>query len=636
MKDVSPGPQQWCLRAVGSLWFAAVVLVLILFGMACATVYESMYGAERALFSFYQSRWFTALLCLFSINVLAAVAIKWPYSGRQLGFLLTHVSLVVILIGGLVTRNVGLDGQIALAEGQTVDYFTVPEDTLTLVDLATGDKPDTNLTRYGIGGFDSMDEVHESALKFDDISIDVLQYLPDAQVVQTAVNDASHEHLAVEVSLSSGGSDASAWVFEGRSVDVGLTQVALRKVDDATLAKLIQREASGSSPSVGSIILELGDQQYEFSTDECKDTPQPIGDTGLTLKLLRYLPHATVGADGTLVNSSPRPINPAIEVEIGDGTTVERRIAFAKYPDYQAMHETDVSAGTRVTFRVSESVAPLAPVEVLVNPSGAIHVRLSWSGTSSVIQPVELGKPIDTPWPDRKLVIRQKLDRARNVTQLAATPEVRKDRQPALFVRINTPDRSQEVWLQRSQPRNLSVSNKQYQLMFGNKIVELGFDIKLDTFRVGYYPGGRRPRSFESTVTLNDPAQGGAQARLISMNHPTSFGGFNFYQSSYRMGDGPTVSILSVSRDPGQVIVFVGYFGVMIGMLIVLFNRMKMHTRVSESRGVTTTTNGENGRQPTEISLLNVEARCQSVSGDIIPDRVRARGRSEKVQTHLR
>ena len=42
------------------------------------------------------------------------------------------------------------------------------------------------------------------------------------------------------------------------------------------------------------------------------DQAVPLGDTGYTVRVLRYLPHARV-EDKTLVNASDRPVNPTIE-----------------------------------------------------------------------------------------------------------------------------------------------------------------------------------------------------------------------------------------------------------------------------------------------------------------------------------
>lgn len=64
------------LRAIGSLWFAVVLLVLLLVAMACATVFESTRGTEQALAAFYDSWWFELLLALLAVNVLSAVLVR--------------------------------------------------------------------------------------------------------------------------------------------------------------------------------------------------------------------------------------------------------------------------------------------------------------------------------------------------------------------------------------------------------------------------------------------------------------------------------------------------------------------------------------------------------------------------------
>lgn len=58
------------------------------------------------------------------------------------------------------------------------------------------------------------------------------------------------------------------------------------------------------------------------------------------------------------------------------------------------------------------------------------------------------------------------------------------------------------------------------------------------------------------------------------MNHPASYGGYNFFQSSYQMDGGRTASFLSVSRDPGQPVVYLGYISTIVGMIVVLVQRM--------------------------------------------------------------
>ena len=49
----------------------------------------------------------------------------------------------------------------------------------------------------------------------------------------------------------------------------------------------------------------------------------------------------------------------------------------------------------------------------------------------------------------------------------------------------------------------------------------------------------------------------------------------------YHQEEDQTISILSVSRDPGQPIVFLGYIAMMCGMLVVLGTRVADYRRAS-------------------------------------------------------
>ena len=65
------------------------------------------------------------------------------------------------------------------------------------------------------------------------------------------------------------------------------------------------------------------------------------------------------------------------------------------------------------------------------------------------------------------------------------------------------------------------------------------------------------------------------------MNHPTEYGGYSFYQSSFDQSGEKAISVLSVARDPGQPAVFAGYFMMMTGMIWVLVVRMKDRKRAA-------------------------------------------------------
>ena len=102
----------------------------------------------------------------------------------------------------------------------------------------------------------------------------------------------------------------------------------------------------------------------------------------------------------------------------------------------------------------------------------------------------------------------------------------------------------------------------------------LPFSIRLDSFELDTYPGTHRPAMFRSRVQVLDKARGAPQPAVIEMNKPLDYGGFSFFQSSYQIDQGRRLTILSVSRDPGQPIVFTGYVLLVLGMILVFATRI--------------------------------------------------------------
>lgn len=107
----------------------------------------------------------------------------------------------------------------------------------------------------------------------------------------------------------------------------------------------------------------------------------------------------------------------------------------------------------------------------------------------------------------------------------------------------------------------------------------LPFSVRLDAFEIDYYPGTRRPAMFRSRVTVRDAASGAEFPAVIEMNHELSHAGYRLFQSSYRQEPGRDQTILLVSRDPGQPIVFLGYALLVAGMATVLVTRIAQQRR---------------------------------------------------------
>jgi len=572
------------LRALGSLWFAAVLLVLLLVAMACATVFESAHGTEQARVVFYQSRWFEWLLAMLAINVLAAVLLRYPFAKRQVGFVVTHLSILVIMGGALVTKHYGIDGQVGLLEGETVKHFRIRQDSLTATKLGLHSSRSGNseMARRSIdlspsvsGGFRAVDVTGSPILRMDDLHIKVARYLPDSVAVRHVVNDHPDLQPAIEVSLSASGRDDPTWVFSDHTAEAPSATVLFRLItSDEELKRLVAATPATQPVSQGVVKAEHKGSSFEFPLEMCTDQAQPIDQTGYTIRVLRYWPHAIVGPDNELESASDRPINPAIEVELDGPTGKVKRLAFARFPEFWSMHQRKQDNEIKVTFVTPAFDIPSVPIEVLSGPDGDMYVRFNTGRTEVVTEKLELGVPTASPWPNLVFTVLRRFDHAHVERVVEPVEPVRADRVPALSITLNTAHESREIWARKNVPERLQLDDNVYEITYEDKVVSLGFDLTLDRFEIGHYPGTKRPRSFESHVTVLEPVTGRKQSRVISMNHPARFGGYTLYQSSYRQDGDRTASYLSVSWDPGQPIVFAGYIGVTMGMAWVLGVRM--------------------------------------------------------------
>lgn len=117
----------------------------------------------------------------------------------------------------------------------------------------------------------------------------------------------------------------------------------------------------------------------------------------------------------------------------------------------------------------------------------------------------------------------------------------------------------QQIWLGLGE--SASFGNK-YLLKFDNRIIELPFSVLLDRFEIERYEGTNDPKSYSSKVRVRQ------NDHLISMNEPMEQNGFTFYQASFEDAQPrPTISILSVNRDPGRVLKYLGSLLVVLGSI---------------------------------------------------------------------
>ena len=117
------------------------VIIIIILAVACilGTLilqmrppedYVSRYGEGLAkLFSaiqftdIFHSYWFAFLLVLLCVNLGCCTIKRWRNTVLQIGFLITHISIILTLIGCFIDLQFGEKGGVNVYEGKSVDYY---------------------------------------------------------------------------------------------------------------------------------------------------------------------------------------------------------------------------------------------------------------------------------------------------------------------------------------------------------------------------------------------------------------------------------------------------------------------------------------------------------------------------------
>jgi ABC-type transport system involved in cytochrome c biogenesis permease subunit len=107
------------LDLLASLKLAVILLVLLLVGLGAGTIVESRHGTDAARDAVYYAWWFIGLQGVFGLSVLASIIVHYPWGSQRIGYFITHGSLLVILVGAVVTWRSGIDGNLFLWEGDS-------------------------------------------------------------------------------------------------------------------------------------------------------------------------------------------------------------------------------------------------------------------------------------------------------------------------------------------------------------------------------------------------------------------------------------------------------------------------------------------------------------------------------------
>ena len=189
------------------------------------------------------------------------------------------------------------------------------------------------------------------------------------------------------------------------------------------------------------------------------------------------------------------------------------------------------------------------------------------SVSSNKIRPLKLGQTFKTGWMDFEFRLLEFFPKAQR--EFIFTAQGKPSENTVKAIRVS--HEGQSVWLGQNSYARFFKKDKMYVLTYRNQAEPLGFNLELIDFKVTNYQGSNQAKSYESLVEMEDGAQ-----ILISMNEPLKYRGWTFYQSSFiepkEEGDS-YVSVLSVNRDPGRILKYLGSALIVLGIILLFYRR---------------------------------------------------------------
>jgi hypothetical protein len=191
---------------------------------------------------------------------------------------------------------------------------------------------------------------------------------------------------------------------------------------------------------------------------------------------------------------------------------------------------------------------------------------------------IEIGQVVPTHWMGLELRVLDYLQSAREEWDVKPSDHPTPLTTAVIFIEY----KNRKEWLLLNDVIKIFDDQTAYLVSFQNRRLQLDFPIKLNEFKIDRYQGAQKVKEYSSQVTAGTGELGfEKQDTLISMNEPMKYKGYTFYQASFQQDEQtqePTASILSVNKDPGRPVKYIGSLILTLGILWLFYQRRKRKT----------------------------------------------------------
>lgn len=603
-------PQDKKIKSDSKVWLFVcsvklAVIIIIILAVACilGTVilqmrppedYVSRYGEALAkLFSaiqftdIFHSYWFAFLLVLLCVNLGCCTIKRWRNTVLQIGFLITHISIILTLIGCFIDLQFGEKGGVNVYEGKSVDYYLnradyrkIPLDFQVYCDDFIIEKhpPKFRLVTF-VKNKDLQKVIpvkvgKKISIPGSNYAVTVKDYYQDAEYRQEPIN-ASNEpnNPAIYVQmLDSNHVTAEGWLLakdrnwyndSKRNLKVEYLW-ADNDEDYERLAKTVEKSAK---PKLD-IAIEGKNIHKSVPVEEGKSISIDGTDYVVEIKQLaldyakREVPLRDQSSD-----------NPAVRVEITGSQGVETRWTFSKYPDYWDKAHQAKYTDIKLTCYVPDDFSDAANrLKIVQNKGGKQTLSYLNDGNLISIIDWEIDKSYEIDETGLQIRIVKYFPSHSTKREVVKKDDNHEGHNhapgehagtPAILVEIEGPRGKVADWMLANNPPKW-YPDKNFALL--------------------YEQSGMVVKDYKSILRVVDGGKT-VMTKTIEVNDPLKYKGYVFYQSSYDP-EAERYTGLQVTRNPGLVVVYAGFILLCVGVVFIFYVKPFLRRKLRKGQKV--------------------------------------------------
>ncbi len=584
-------------RFLASLKLAVISLTSLAAILAYATFYESWHGTEAARAYVYRSPVFYIINLLLFVNILCAATIRYPWKRHQTGFVVTHLGLLTLIVGSLISQKFTDDGQLGLSEGESSRQLIRTQKPVIRVRVPEKDDSGrlTAMQEYELDIYPGVfpwkpGRTEKATQPGDPFQFEVIGYLPEAmpRFVHEKVADGlpmidAHLMIAAPNQLEAQdvlGDDIGRWLkadlrFGRAARSIGPATIAFQFVpaNDPDLAEKVAdflQPPKLTTPD-GTARLHYVDKDgkkrfFDWVVDGVA-RKETLPDSDITVeyertqedKVVLDMPTRLGAEAGGAANDLL--FDATAEEELG---IVRFKVSKAGGPAYDhygwpdlvqapSLVPGDASRGGTQLIRVSylrpRPQGLFGYVEVLGTGDGKLHYRVFGREGFRTAAELKPGETVQAFAGGGGMTGKLRVDEflpsgeEKLIYVPANLPVGQKGNGlPAIRAKMSVNGQDKEFWVRRSPDlkplfQSVRFGSDVYEVAYDVDRMDLDFEIKLVDFEAGVDPGTEQAASFESRIELTDTKNRiNRKPVTISMNNPLIWRGYTFYQSNYIPG----------------------------------------------------------------------------------------------------